>query len=405
MGGASPLDPTQCSGTVSFSEWRIHAGWVAPCRSFAARHSHCDEVSGIALAFSGECYRDDCDSALAGDWIIREYQKKGDRCFEELNGLFSGLLIDRQHARAFLFNDRYGIERIYVHESGGAVYFASEAKALLRALPELRGFDEEGLAQYLAFGCTMGERTLFRGVDLLPGGSCWRFGPRRLESRSRYFTPRPVGDAGATEQQQYEAEFGETFQRVLPRYTEDGESVGISLTGGLDTPHGMACLPENPTRRIPAIRLLANRPHARCSSCRPVAAVCGLQHQPLRIGSDFLRDFGTYLDRTVSVTDGCAGATSSHEIYFNAQARQLSPVRLTGNFGSEVVRSRLSNRCDSSRACSATASPKPWPPPRKGILARECIRSHLPLSERSPGIFSVFSRRAALSYFPHPISR
>ena len=58
-----------------------------------------------------------------------------------------------------------------------------------------------------------------------------------------------------------------------------------------------------------------------------------------RIGPDFLRHFDTHFDRTVYVTDGCAGVISSHEIYFNAQARQVSPVRLTGNFGGEVLRS------------------------------------------------------------------
>ena len=60
-----------------------------------------------------------------------------------LNGLFSGLLVDRRRNLALLFNDRYGIERIYYHETPAALYFASEAKALLRVLPELRAFDEE----------------------------------------------------------------------------------------------------------------------------------------------------------------------------------------------------------------------------------------------------------------------
>ena len=70
-----------------------------------------------------------------------------------------------------------------------------------------------------------------------------------------------------------------------------------------------------------------------------IAASLGLEHHALRIGPDFLQHFDTYFDRTVYTTDGCAGALSSHEIYFNAQARRLSPVRLTGNFGSEVLRS------------------------------------------------------------------
>ena len=70
-----------------------------------------------------------------------------------------------------------------------------------------------------------------------------------------------------------------------------------------------------------------------------VAATCGLDHRVLRIGADFLSDYGRYVDKTVYVTDGCFGATGAHEVYLNAKARELAPIRLTGNFGSEVLRS------------------------------------------------------------------
>jgi asparagine synthase (glutamine-hydrolysing) len=54
---------------------------------------------------------------------------------------------------------------------------------------------------------------------------------------------------------------------------------------------------------------------------------------------DFLSNFGHYVDQTVFVTDDCAGALGAHEVYLNSQARQISAVRLTGNFGSEILRS------------------------------------------------------------------
>jgi asparagine synthase (glutamine-hydrolysing) len=309
-----------------------------------------NEDESIVLLFSGECFPEMASETDLrknghllgggrGDWLVHLYEEEGERLFEKLNGLFSGVLIDKRKKRVLLFNDRYGLERIYVHESDGMVYFTSEAKALLAALPELRVFDDEGVSQYLAFGCTMGERTLFRGINLLPGASCWRFGPDGLESKSRYFSPSQWEAQEPLTEQHYEAEFGETFQRVLPRYTEHAESVGISLTGGLDTRMVMACLPKSATPH-PCYTFVGKSGltlDARIAA--DVAAVRGLKHHPLRIHDDFLRDFGTHLDRTVSITDGCAGATASHEIYFNGKARQLSPVRLTGNFGSEVFRS------------------------------------------------------------------
>jgi asparagine synthase (glutamine-hydrolysing) len=163
------------SGTCFFQEIGVYGGWIAHKDSLAAGQVFFNEDKDIALLFSGECFVD--PETLAGlrqrghrleendgAWLVHLYEEEGDRFFEELNGLFSGLLIDRRQRKALLFNDRYGVERVYWHKTQDSLYFASEAKALLRVLPELRRFDEEGIGQFLAFGCTFNPRTLFRGI-------------------------------------------------------------------------------------------------------------------------------------------------------------------------------------------------------------------------------------------------
>ena len=52
-----------------------------------------------------------------------------------LNGRFQGLLTDRTRRTALLFNDRYGMQRIYYHQGRDTFYFAAEAKALLAVRP------------------------------------------------------------------------------------------------------------------------------------------------------------------------------------------------------------------------------------------------------------------------------
>jgi asparagine synthase (glutamine-hydrolysing) len=331
---------TSSTATLAFPDLGIFAGCAAHEGSFAAVQSSRDEACDVALILGGECFRDECASTVGShSWILDLYKKRGEQSFGELNGLFSGLLVDRRQGTGFLFNDRYGIERLYVHESNGETYFASEAKALLAVLPELRAFDEAGVAQYLAYGCTMGERTLFRGISLLPGGSKWTVASGEVRIKARYFRPEDWEAREPLTGEHFMAEFSETFQRILPRYSEHKESVGIALTGGLDTRMVMACLPETETRH-PCYTFVGEAGltlDARLAI--QIADVKGLKHQVLRIKPDFLRDFGSYLDRTITATDGCAGAIASHEIYFNARARELSPIRLTGNFGSEIFRS------------------------------------------------------------------
>jgi asparagine synthase (glutamine-hydrolysing) len=69
-----------------------------------------------------------------------------------------------------------------------------------------------------------------------------------------------------------------------------------------------------------------------------VAKACDLEHRILRLGPDFFSDFALYVDRTVYATDGALGTLGAHEIYLNSRARALSPVRLTGVFGGEILR-------------------------------------------------------------------
>src|SRR5438874_4406530 len=158
-----------------------------------------NERKDVALILSGECF---FDSGLGSElrqrghqigdiqaaWLVHLYEEKGEKFVEDLNGLFSGLLIDERQRKAFLFNDRYGSERIYCHATSNAFYFASEAKALLSTLPELRAFDEEGVSQFLTYGCTLEGRTLFQGIQLLPGASLWSF-ERGNCHKKRYFSP------------------------------------------------------------------------------------------------------------------------------------------------------------------------------------------------------------------------
>ena len=337
------------NGTHAEPAMGIYCGWTAQAGSFAASQLFENEQRDVALILSGECFapagkRESLRQAghvvgpNPGDWLVHQYEESGVEFFKSLNGLFSGVLIDRRVGRAFVFNDRYGIERLYWSETSSGFYFASEAKALLRVLPECRSFDEQGVAQFLNHGCTLGERTLFKDVRLAPGASLWEVKGRSPERR-QYFTPHEWESQSLLDAESFQRAFTEVFRKVLPGYFEGSAQIGISLTGGLDTRMIMACLPEQSVAPV-CYTYAADNPELRDARVAEVVArACGLSHRVLAVGKDFLANFGVLADRTVYLTDGCFGVLGAHEIYLSEQARQLSPVRITGNFGSEVFRS------------------------------------------------------------------
>src|SRR5262245_38812366 len=85
-----------------------------------------DDSGEIGCFISGEAVTGSADAEIG---LVNLYEKHGLHALERLNGWFSGILVDLRHRQAVLFNDRFGLNRIYVHEQNGHLFFSSEAKS------------------------------------------------------------------------------------------------------------------------------------------------------------------------------------------------------------------------------------------------------------------------------------
>src|SRR5262245_2735580 len=177
-------EPSCVSGTYANEDAGLCVGWVNHGGSFSDCMPLWNERRDVCLIFSGEdftgaeealqCGVRDFKSSRASH-LTALHEAMGLRFIERLNGWFSGLLIDLRTNSAVLFNDRYGLGRVYYHESPERFYFSSEAKALLEILPDMRRLDMRGVAETFACGSVLQDRTLFAGISLLPSGSRWSF--------------------------------------------------------------------------------------------------------------------------------------------------------------------------------------------------------------------------------------
>ena len=71
---------------------------------------------------------------------------------------------------------------------------------------------------------------------------------------------------------------------------------------------------------------------------RKVAQACGQPHEVIGVGDEFLAQFPHYAERAVYLTDGCVDVSLTPDLYLNERARQIAPVRMTGLYGSEILR-------------------------------------------------------------------
>ncbi len=326
----------------------VYAGWICHKDSFCDCMPVWNEKKNVLLIFFGENFSDQelfdqlkakhhrFDNSNAS-YIVHMYEEKGIDFLEDLNGWFSGILIDLRTNKVVLFNDRYGMQKIFFHESNDAFYFASEAKALLKVCPELRELDMRAIAELLSCSCVLENRSLFKNVFLLPTAAAWIFDNSNLDKRC-YFDPAIWENQTWLEKEFFYSRLQETFVRILPRYFRSTQPIGISLTGGVDTRMIMANA-DTPQGKYPCYTFGSMyRDNYDVKIAREIAKLCHQSHQTIPVDNSFLGDFEKYADKTIYITDGYLGVEGSSEVYVNHLARDIAPIRLTGNFGGEVLR-------------------------------------------------------------------
>jgi asparagine synthase (glutamine-hydrolysing) len=326
----------------------VYVGWVARRGSFCEKMPVRSERNDVVLVFSGEEFpepgtvqqlkkRDHEFDPSDCSYLVHIYEE--DRSFPvRLNGRFHGLLIDRNLRTALLFNDRYGMHRIYYHEARNGFYFATEAKAILAVCPELRRIDRRGLGEFISCGCVLQNRTLFEGMEVLPPASAWVFRNGALEQKHSYFEPREWEDQEPLPAESYYSELRQVFTRNLPRYFRGQEQIGMSLTGGLDTRMIMAWQ-DAAAGSLPCYTFGGVlRECQDVMVARRVAQACKQTHQVIPVREDFLSAFPRYAERAVYLSDGCLDLSHTPDLYLNERAREIAPVRMTGNYGGEILR-------------------------------------------------------------------
>src|ERR1043166_7201727 len=214
------------TGTWSDESSGIYVGWIARDGSFSDGMPLRNERGDVVLTFAGEEFPEPGTSQrlkerghdfnVAGpSYLVHLYEE--DASFPAgLNGRFQGLVADRRRGCAMLFNDRFGMHRLYYHESKDAFYFAAEAKAILAVRPELRRINHQGLGEWIECGCVLENRTLFENLHVLPPASAWGFRNCAVERKASYFHPREWEEQGTLSPEDFHREIRQVFSRNLP---------------------------------------------------------------------------------------------------------------------------------------------------------------------------------------------
>jgi len=263
--------------------------------------------------------------------LFRLLETQGKAALGRLNGMFAFAFYDRDRKKLLLARDRFGVKPLYYHHDRRGLVFASEQKAIYPLISG--GVDSDALAEYLAFKCVAGRRTLVQGVYELEPGHVLDFdvAANTLSTGPWYTLPRDRDTAADDLDATIEALLEDA---VRVRLIAD-VPVGLQLSGGVDSSLVAYMVSARLGRKLHSYSIgFPGSEHDETAFAQRIADRLGLHHCPIEFTVD---DFMGLWERATFHNDEPLNHPHSLPIYkLNQVARANVTVLLSGEGADEV---------------------------------------------------------------------
>lgn len=170
--------------------------------------------------------------------VLRAFASEGVSVFQLLNGIFAFAIYDRLLKKIWLVRDRLGVKPLYYRLDETGLSFASEIKALLHLESQSPKCDVSAIHEWLYYGTTLGERTLYAGIRKLLPGSYIELDVKTFHARAEtYWSPKQYANGpkfvGSVDEMA--GKVRHLLEEAVKRQLVSDVPVGVFLSGGIDS--------------------------------------------------------------------------------------------------------------------------------------------------------------------------
>jgi asparagine synthase (glutamine-hydrolysing) len=312
-------------------------------------HQPMKDTSGRwVISFNGEIYNHKelraelqtvgCTFATQSDTevLINVVARWGEAGLSRLRGMYAFALWDTEERELWLARDPYGIKPLYVSESNGTLWFASQARALAHCAPVNTGRESAALVGYYLWGHIPEPFSWWRGITMFPAGHVQRIkmdrsiaGPRSFDDVARIFAQ----DAGRPLDC---SELRELLVDAVRHHMVADVPVGVFLSAGIDS-NVIAALATEVTPHLSTITLAFDEYAGTADDEAPIAEAAarllGSDHVTTRIGRE---EFVDLLDKFFQAMDQPTIDGLNTYLVCRCAAAQGLKVALSGLGGDEL---------------------------------------------------------------------
>lgn len=305
------------------------------------------ELTG-SLQSAGHRFSTTCDTEV----LAHAYDEYGPSFGDRLVGMFAAAVWDVRRRRGVLIRDRVGKKPLYYFQSpSGAVWYASEIKALMAVPGAPREINPAALHHYLGYKHVPHDSMIYLGLRCVPPGGRveveLRPDGRAVLVEKQYFTPSFVAEVGdPSGEEEWVERLTDSLRSAVRRRLMSDVPIGFFLSGGVDSSLVTALAAQEAGARIRTFTLAYDEQSTtegkeldrRCA--RLVADRYGTEHHEEVIS---MGDLADDLPRILSFFDEpFAGVTST--FYLSKLIARHVKVALSGDGADELFGSYLTHR-------------------------------------------------------------
>lgn len=126
-------------------------------------------INTITISFYGSIYNKPKDTDIF-EFIYEKYKDNGIKFIENLDGVFSIVIYDRQKELLYIIKDRAGLQSLYFYAKKNSLIFGSRLKDFYNIPSFTKKIDKKALSSYLTYGYILQPLSIFEDTKKVKAG-------------------------------------------------------------------------------------------------------------------------------------------------------------------------------------------------------------------------------------------
>jgi asparagine synthase (glutamine-hydrolysing) len=301
----------------------------------------------VAIVYNGEIfnYRElresehlDCKTGTDTEVLLKLYEKEGMGFVTKLRGMFAIGIYDTRTDAWHLTRDIGGIKPLFIAYPEGKLAFASEMRALMKAMPTKPALNMTALSQYMRLQYVPGPQTLCEGIEQLPAGTILSWSKGNPARRKFHV----VEEDAYRSKGEFHERFPTLMDHVVKQHLVSDKPVGLFLSGGMDSSivlHHMSAHATQPIKTF-TVRFEASeqegakRFNTDAELAKLTAEHYGTDHTEVFLTAELFKDL--YMDTAQVLDQPNANAVAVAQFLLSKEAKKHVDVALSGAGGDEL---------------------------------------------------------------------